>query len=207
MAGLSVGLCEQFQRWRPLNNGPAKRAQVTSCSIHSSGYITALERQCRTTQDGDRMVLRLLNQIQCLITASLSPTQFGQACERVCPLARCACEDRRCAAQLNFRLLPLAAEHEHASVVRPADRPQRANVLIDGYRGKPLAPLCRAIEITHSLAGEDQIAARETDRNGVAHLASGHRRGRFVQASHSGCDLTLAHERQASQRPRRHLKV
>jgi hypothetical protein len=94
MAGLTVRLGEELERWGPLDHRGAKQAQIASCPIHSSRYVAALERQRRAAQDRDWMVLRLLGQAQRLIAPTLAPAQFPKARERVHPLTWGLCQYR-----------------------------------------------------------------------------------------------------------------
>jgi hypothetical protein len=91
--------------------------------------------------------------------------------------------------------------------VGPADRQQL--VVVPAQRGasEALAPLPGARVVAHELAGEDQIAAREADREVLAHLARGGSDGRLVQSSHALGDLALADAREPLERKGGHLKI
>jgi hypothetical protein len=76
-----------------------------------------------------------------------------------------------------------------------------------GHPGKPLAPLAGALEVTHPIAGEHEMAPRETDRDRIAHLPSRRGRRRLVQARHPLRDLRLADTREPVERDCGHLEV
>ena len=109
--------------------------------------------------------------------------------------------------QIDLRPLPFAAKCQHCSVMGAAHRPKGPDVLIRGHPGQSLAPLPRAVKIAHALAGEDELATREADRDRVAHLPRGRCRRRLIQARHPRCDLALANQRQTVKRIHGHLEV
>jgi pimeloyl-ACP methyl ester carboxylesterase len=92
-------------------------------------------------------------------------------------------------------------------VVRPTDRQQLVVIPAHRYAGQALAPLSGALEVAHELAREDQVAAREADREVIAHLPRGGGRRRLVQIRHHLGDFTLADAREAIEREGRHLEI
>jgi hypothetical protein len=92
-------------------------------------------------------------------------------------------------------------------VVRPADRQQPLVVPARRDACQAFAPLPGALEVAHELAGEDQVAAREADREVIVHLPGSGGRRRLVQIGHPPGGFTLADAREALERERGHLEI
>src|SRR5439155_25138968 len=116
-----------------------------------------------------------------LIGLSLPAAELGQ------PDKCLACHARKVALklgggkpQLLLSLRPQSPEHEDAGVVGPADRKQGLRAVSLAELQQTVAPLSGPVEIAHTLAGEDQVAAGVRDRRQILEISSDDRRRRTV---------------------------
>jgi hypothetical protein len=127
-----------------------------------------------------------VQQLRRLVQAALADAEVGQPdvrLGRLAPVRVPEAGDGR--VELALGLPPLAPRHQRAAVVGAADgdhqleRPALAELL------QPLAPLGRAPEVAHPLAGRDEAAG---DGPGLVHpaeLAGERGRARLVQLAHA----------------------
>jgi hypothetical protein len=205
--GRLVGLGEQLERRCPLRPRVADQPQIACGVVDRGGEVAAPERDRGPAEQREGVVLGPAHQRERLGRAALAASELRETRERLGPLRRADCEDRHGLRQLDLRARPLAAQQEDGSVVGAAHGAEGADVPARGHPCHALAPLPGALEVTHALAREDQVAAREADRDRVSHLPGRRRRRRLVEARHPRCHVSLADASQAVQRDRGHLEV